>query len=275
MNSRPLIILLSGLSLSVLSSKWSVLHTTALILFSILVPGNTTRKLAAIFLLGIQFILPLKNYLTDGVFSNSTWVGLNLSMVVKKLPVEKGASSEFYTFYMSPGQLEQFDNCDYREKLFESPALGCRYLTASKIDYSVSKEKILTYPIAYLKQGLHNFKINILEFPDNYINSGMSYERLSFPTYQRPGSGRFYWWALNICIYYLIPILAVIFLAIKPPCPVKSLYYLLIFFIFLNYATMSLVNGIELGRMKFYCFGFLLLLSGALGHSKQDNRALS
>jgi hypothetical protein len=244
---RLFMIFIAGFLLSILSSKWSVIHSLLLIIFVAVVAKGYKAKFVVICLLSMQFVLPIKNFMLDGVFANSTWIGLNLSM-------------DLYTFYMSSEKLAGLKNCDSREELFMSSVLGCRYLNASKSDYAISKERIVNSPFLYIEQGLVIFKKNWLEFPDNYINSGMSYERLAFNTYQKPGNGRFYWWFLNMIIYYLIPLLALAILGFRGLKNCSPQFLLSIIFISLGYATMSLINGIELGRMKFYSFGYILLL---------------
>jgi len=257
---RLLVILTSGLALSMLSSKWTVIHTILLIIFALFHRTDNKRKIILLCLVSTQLILPIKNFLQDGMFSNSTWVGLNLAMVASSLPSTAGEQVDLYTWYMPEEKLAKLKNCDSRENLFGSYTMGCRYITASLSDLHISKERILNSPLLYLKRGVEIFSKNWLEFPDNYINSGMSYERLKFKTYQEPGNGRFYWWSLNMIIYYLIPLLGLIKLAFERTKKRKYFLVLLLIFITLNYSTMSLINGIELGRMKFYCFGFILLL---------------
>lgn len=251
---------ISGFVLSILSSKWTVIHTFILIMFAVIIGKGVKARLVIIFLLSIQLILPIKNYMLDGIFANSTWAGLNLSMVTSQLPAASNEPTTLYTFYMSAEKLSVLQDCDFREALFMSPVFGCRYISASKSDLAISKQRILNSPVSYIERGLSIFKKNWLEFPDNYINSGMSYERLKFKTYQKPERGRYFWWFLNMIIFYMIPALAIIILFLRGIKNCNPLFIQSIIFVLLSYITMSLINGIELGRMKFYSFGYILLL---------------
>ena len=247
---------IAGFLLTGLSSKFSLIITTISIIYFLNTNKDVKAKIIITLCLLNQFIIPIYNYSITGIFSNSSWIGLNLSLVTQNVSPEK--KQEMFTFY-NIEKISKITCNNEKYNNYNSIYFSCNAIKASKNDLHISKKIILENPLKFLNEGIKNFKKSLLDFPDNYINSGMSYERLSFKTYQRDTDNRVKIYLLliiNGIIYYLIPLIGFLLVFFTKN---KSML-LLTTFVFLNYVMVSLVNGIELGRMKVYSLPYILIL---------------
>jgi hypothetical protein len=239
-----LLICLYSFLLSILSSKWTPFYVFFIAIYLYFSVNSKYKLLYLTIILAFNFALPVKNYIYDGIFSNSTWAGLNLGLVTQNIRINDMSEYPIYGFYVDAKIVEKVEGCQNLENLFVEDIYGCKYLKLSQNDLKNSLNRIKINPLNFLELGFINFKNEFLKFPDSYDNSGMSNKKLKYDT------SSLFNILLNVILFYIFVLLMLS----------KNYFSVLCFFCIITHLILiNYINGIEQGRMKFYYFGLILI----------------